>query len=268
MRARRQDRPHLIADEIRVGLVALHEDEARHARSLRLQRGDAVALINGRGDYGIGVIDEPPANATSGKARRKADGVWVRIEEVGHAAPLTRRLDLIVAAPKGDRLAWMIEKLTELGATCVTLTEFERSVVHASAAHIERGRRTVIEAMKQCGRLWETELRVASTLSEAIQRVATPTIARGDTQIVAPNRECALLYAHPDPTAPSLARHFASPSTAPSNVAVVIGPEGGLADQECQMLDDAGARRVSLGENILRIETAAIAVAACWSSFG
>jgi 16S rRNA (uracil1498-N3)-methyltransferase len=79
------------------------------------------------------------------------------------------------------------------------------------------------------------------------------------------SRRPELLIAHPDVAAMPAGKWFAHP-TRSAEVAAVIGPEGGLTDDELQALQQAGGEPVRLGEHILRIETAAVALASAWAA--
>ena len=152
-------------------------------------------------------------------------------------------LTLAVALPKGDRQKWLIEKLTELGVTRLIPLRTVRGVAAPTAAAIERLRRGVIEACKQCGRCQLLQIAEASTLESL--GTQQPTAQR--------------LLA--DPGGLPLAAAVASTG---SDLLAAIGPEGGFTVEEIATAEAAGFKRVSLGPHILRIETAAIAMAAAY----
>jgi 16S rRNA (uracil1498-N3)-methyltransferase len=140
-------------------------------------------------------------------------------------------LTVATAIPKGDRVEWMVQKLTELGVSEIVFVDYARSVVSWKGERAERqlGRlRTVArEAASQSRRVWLPTLRGPVAFAEA---AAIPEAALAD-----PDGESRTDFA-----------------------AVLIGPEGGLTDEERRLC----RRAVSLGPQILRIETAAIAAAA------
>ncbi len=122
------------------GEVILQGPEARHlATVMRASPGDAVCLFNGDGcEYPATVI-----------AVSKRD-VTLIIEAVERPSrELSFQLEIAAAVPKGDREEFLLEKLTELGVTRFVPLITERAVV---VPKVERLRRTVIEASKQCGR--------------------------------------------------------------------------------------------------------------------
>jgi len=238
---------------LRPGLVELDDDQARHAgHSLRLRSGDKLTLFDGHGQVAAGTV-QPETIGPEPKRRRGGrlpTPRRVRVDAVTQVPPPPRSLTLVVAACKGGRLDWLVEKCTELGVTTICLCDFERSVVHVGAQHIERLRRVAIEACKQCRRAWLPQLRIAASLHEACRSSA----ARR------------LLAAHPDPAVPKLGEYLQTEGQLEGRLAVVIGPEGGLSPPELEHLTGAGAQLVRLGEHILRVETAAMVVAAVWAN--
>ncbi len=159
-------------------------------------------------------------------------------------------LTLAVALPKGDRQRWLVEKATELGVGRLVPISTRRSVVRLKESGMERLDRFVIEACKQCGRnrLMEIEQPVgweeflSHTNDERIRLIAHP--SRTDF-LVRPNGWTDLEV---------------RPTTTP--IVAAIGPEGGFTDEEVQSAAEAGWQAVSLGPRILRVETAALALAA------
>ena len=163
--------------------------------------------------------------------------------------PRGPRLTLITAACKGDRLDWLIEKGTELGVARFVLAEFERSVVHSSADQVTRFLRASLEACKQSRRAWLPEIEAGGTLTQAVSDAPAP-----------------LIVAHVSESAPFLGDYLRANGAAASQLTAVIGPEGGLTEAEVSMLSARGATIVRLASTILRVETAALAVAAVWAA--
>lgn len=147
-------------------------------------------------------------------------------------------LRIAAAIPKGDRATTLVEKCTELGVGALTPIETERSVTEPGAGKLARWRRTVIEACKQSGR-------------DRLMPIDEP-VAWAD---FAPRAESTRWIL--DPSGPL------ATSTAEAPPALVaIGPEGGWTDDELSLADRSGWQRVGLPGHILRVETAALAVAA------
>lgn len=212
------------------GRAVLEGDEARHlARVLRAAVGDEVTVFDGRGGAW-----------TARVARIGRDAVAL---DVGAALPAAaappRTLTLAVALPKGDRQKWMVEKLTELGVARLLPLVTVRGVAEATDAARARLERGVIEACKQCGR---------DTLMEIGAAVTLDTLAA---------------------SAPTARRLIGVPGAAPldagatgADVLAAVGPEGGFTPEEVAAAVRGGFLPVAVGPHVLRVETAAIAVAA------
>lgn len=239
------DPPRFFHPDLDGEVVVLAEAEARHALlSLRLRPGDPITLFNGAGRVATATIAAPPPEQRSPARGRKLQ-LSARITRLVEVPPPRRRLTLVVPGCKGTRLDVLIEKCTELGVSRIVLAEFARSVVRPGEAHVDRLWRTAVEACKQCGRAW------------------VPKVSQ-DTDFVteaAVGVHHVLLVAHPDPAAPRLIEKLLQHQAA-EEFTVVIGPEGGLADDELQTLCCRGGETVRLAEHVLRVETAAIAAAA------
>jgi len=214
--------------------AVLEGDEARHLmRVLRAKVGDMVSLFDGGGR-------EWPARVVSlGRDRVELDAGTPAIDSLPAAIPLT----LAVALPKGDRQKWMVEKLTELGAARLVPLETTRGVAEATASAQARLERVVIEACKQCGRNTLMEIAAGRPLDRLLAEV--------------PACACVVI-AHPG--CRPLAADIVPPTA--TEIIALVGPEGGFTDEELGVADRAGVIRVSLGHQILRVETAAIALAA------
>lgn len=245
------------APRLKNGRVALDSTEVRHARqSLRLRDGDAVTLFDGCGRIAEGRLCSPESVASASSPRRGVEAI-VEIISVHESPPPTRTLTVFVAGCKGPRLGVLIEKCTELGASHVALCDFTRSIVRVSESHVEKLLRTAIESCKQCRRPWLPRISSQRSVQSAVQKWLSDSTSCS----------AALFIAHPDANAPWLGPALLD-SAALANFAVVIGPEGGLTDAEILQFRHLGARSVRLAESILRVETAAIAVAAAWAACG
>ena len=215
--------------------AVLEGDEARHlTRVLRAKVGDTVSLFDGRGR------EWPARVALLGRDRVELDTGEPVIDPLPPAAiPLT----LAVALPKGDRQKWMVEKLTELGAARLLPLETTRGVAEATASAQARLERVVIEACKQCRRNTLMEIAAGRPLDRLLAEV--------------PAGACVVI-AHPG----GMPLDTATAPPATTAMIALVGPEGGFTDDELCAADRAGVVRISLGPHILRVETAAIALAA------
>ena len=216
----------------RDGRAVLAGDEARHlARVMRCTVGDEVVVFDGRG--------------TSWRARVASigrDEVTLDLGEAETGSQPTRvGLTLAVALPKGERQKWLVEKLTELGVERLVPLATTRGVAEATPAAIERLARGVIEACKQCGR-------------DALMEIAAP---RSVAEMASAGGHAATLVVADREGLP-----FETVAAAGGSVIAMVGPEGGFTPEELATIEAAGGRRVSLGPHVLRVETAAIALAA------
>ncbi len=216
------------------GRALLEGDEARHlVRVLRGKVGDLVRVFDGSG------VEWPARVMTIGR-----DEVTLELgEPLVAAVAITPPLTLAVALPKGDRQKWLVEKLTELGVARLVPLVTLRGVAEATPAAAHRLRRGVLEACKQSGRNTLMEIGEPQTIAEILRE-----------------RPAAASMLVADPGAPPLAA--SSPATAGRTVLGFVGPEGGFTADELALLAAAGVERIGLGPHILRVETAAIALAA------
>jgi 16S rRNA (uracil1498-N3)-methyltransferase len=215
--------------------VELTGSEAHHLRDvLRLGVGEEVLLFDGRG------VEARAEITAIGKRAIAIKVLQTRTIDAGRLAPVI----LATAVPKGDRFRWLVEKATELGVAELIPLSTRHSVVLPRDAKLEKMRQTVIAASKQCGRARLMQIDSPMTWEEFVSRRCA---------------DCTLLVAHPSGL-PLAAAPVDSSSSRP--IIAAIGPEGGFTDTEVELAVAAGARVVSLGEGILRIETAAIALSA------
>ena len=232
--------PWLYSAIVQRGSNPLDESEARHATSsLRLGDGDEIVLFNGSGMLGRGRL--------AGRAAGRRTEWTAEIQQVEHVPKPDERLTLFVAAPKGERLDWLVEKCTELNTAAIVLVNCERTVRKLDSSHAAKLQRVAIEAAKQCGRAW----------LPIIQAGATPTTAVHAWRQASATTRLALADALAKQTFSAYAR-----TDLAARLGVLIGPEGGWSDAERDIFLTLGAEPVRLGDTILRVETAAIAVAA------
>jgi 16S rRNA (uracil1498-N3)-methyltransferase len=234
-----------VSESITGDRTTLGGPEAHHLLNvMRAAVGTPVTLFDNSGAEFNAVVETiRRSEATLRIAERR---------EISRELPFT--LTVGVALPKGDRQKWLVEKLTELGVTTLVPLVIERSVAQPTPAAIERLTRSVIEAAKQCGRNRLMELAAPQPLTSFLESPAA-----GDLRSPVTRR----LVAHPN--APTLS---AFDLKTPLPAAIAIGPEGGFTDVEVAAALAAGWQQVSLGQSILRIETAAIALTATLAMCG
>jgi 16S rRNA (uracil1498-N3)-methyltransferase len=220
------------------GAVILEARDARHAiGSLRLRAGDEFTSSDGRG-----------ALARCRILRAEGSVVEAEVVERTEEPPPEPRLTVMLAPPKGDRLAWAVQKLTEVGADAIALAETARSVRRWSGDRRSRaGRRlgaVAREAAMQSRRRFLPEVDGPDPWDDALRAAA----ARGPVVVLWERAE--------NPLSEVL------PGSPPTEITVVVGPEGGLSEEEARAAEAAGGRLASLGPHILRTETAAVVGAA------
>lgn len=220
------------------GSVVLREEEARHAiRSLRLRVGERFTSSDGRG-----------AVARCRIVRVGSDDLEGEVEDRRVTAEPRPRLAVLLAAPKGERLTWAVQKLTELGADEIAILEAARSVRRP------RG--------EQALRLAERLKAVANEAAKQSRRSFLPTLAgplawKDGISKALPHGPVVVLW---ERAARGLLEIL--PIETPARVALVVGPEGGIPDEDAHRAEGSGALLGSLGTNILRTETAAVAASA------
>jgi 16S rRNA (uracil1498-N3)-methyltransferase len=220
--------------------VTLSGDETRHLRNvLRLKSGDEVYVFDGAGREFRGEIE---------KAGRDSTTIRI-IEEIQVSCESPINLRLALALLKGEKFDVVVQKLTELGVNHLTPVITERADVRLrseaeAARRLDRWRRIVLEATKQCGRTRLMTIDAPVALSSFFEQPRLPGEQR-------------LLFAEQHGTS----LEEVTPDT-PEAVTAVVGPEGGWAGEEIDQARAAGFRNVTLRGRTLRAETAAIVVAA------
>jgi 16S rRNA (uracil1498-N3)-methyltransferase len=219
------------------GPVRVEGEAFHHLRVLRLGAGDSLEVFDGEGHaFEAEVLSV------------EADGAVLRLgaARTGHRG---RHVTLVQVLPKADKLELVLQKGTELGAHAFFPATSERSVVrlHGPGAEARRVRwqRIVEEAARQCGRSDVPTVHGVRGLLEAVRALA-PT-----TRVLLLDEEERVLR---------LSEAAAQDAGAP--LALVVGPEGGLARTEVEALRALGGTSVSLGPLVLRTETAALAALA------
>lgn len=216
--------------------LALGEEEARHAgRVLRLKAGDEVECFDGRG--------------RAWRCELRFEGARASVRAL---APLPSnecpaRITLYQGLPKLDKLDLIVQKATELGAWRIVPVNMARSVARAEGRDAERKRerwqRIAMEAAKQCGRARVPEVAPPMSFKAARADMAA--------------RELMLM-----PYELHSGNGLNSIAPGARDIGLLIGPEGGIAPEEAEAAQAAGALPVTLGPRILRTETAAIAALA------
>lgn len=214
-------------------------EEFTHLKKvLRLGPGDSAAIFNGRGLELFGRIESI--------GQRSAKITIEGRSEAGRESPLG--LVLLQGLLKGDRPEFIVQKATELGLTAICFYTTARTVPRVEGEGVEkkllRWKKAAIEAAKQCGRSTLPLITLAPGLREALQET------KAGLKIVLWENEG------------TVGLKDLLSGKAPETAALLIGPEGGLSDEEVRLAEGAGFQKAGMGPRVLRAETAAVAAAA------
>ncbi len=219
------------------GSVELTGDEARHAVVVRRIRvGEQVALTDGAGTTVVATV--------AATTKSSLTGTVCEVTRVPRESP---RLVVVQAIPKGDRGELAVEMLTEVGVDLIVPWAASRSVAvwrgERAAKSLAKWRSTAREAAKQSRRAW------------------FPSVAEmvGTSGVVDLLRDAALAVVLHEAGSTPLAG-LDVPDT--GDVVVVVGPEGGISDEELEAFAAVGGEPLRLGRSVLRTSTAGVAACA------
>ena len=215
---------------------------ARHVQVLRLQPGDAITLFNGaaaHGQWQAQIVE-------MGRSHVQVRLVAHEALECEHRRPV----HLLAGITANERMDWLVEKATELGAASLTPLLAERSVLKLKGERGEKKRdhwqAVAVDACEQCGRNQVPVIHPAVTLAQWLAaHPQPPHESRAVLSLAAGSRP--LLQAVPAGAGP---------------VVLLSGPEGGLSPQEEAAALAAGFAPITLGPRVLRAETAPLAALA------
>ncbi|MET3963341.1 16S rRNA (uracil1498-N3)-methyltransferase [Marmoricola sp. OAE513] len=216
-------------------VLLLDGDEGRHAATVkRIRAGEQVLVTDGAGTTATCTV--------SAAARSSLDLV---VDEVSVAERATPQVTVVQALPKGDRGELAVEVLTEIDVDRIVPWAASRSVAVWKGERATKGlakwRATAREATKQARRAWLPEVRELASTAEVVALVAEADLA---------------VVLHEAADLPIAELDLAGVSS----IVVVVGPEGGISDDELAAF--AGARVVRLGSSVLRTSTAGVAAVA------
>jgi 16S rRNA (uracil1498-N3)-methyltransferase len=206
--------------------------EGRHAASVRrLRVGEELVLADGRGGRALCDIEAVDR-----------DTLRLKVRERTHEPPPQPRVVVAQALVKGDRGELAVELATEAGVDAIVPWRASRCVARWDEGPrgdkaLAKWRNTVREAAKQSRRAWVPE-------------VAEPVTTAGLAALVGKAAKAMVLHE-------SAAGRLADDLPREGDLLLVVGPEGGISDEELAVLTDAGAVAVRLGPSVLRASTAA-----------
>ena len=219
--------------ELEGDFLVLTGANAEHAKVLRLKNGENVLVCDGNGKECICTVSDVSAGQISLVVQHRQESqTEARV-----------RVSVYMAFPKGDKLEHVIQKATELGACEIVAFPSSRCVSRPDEKSLkkklERWQKIAASAAEQSGRGFIPQVLVLSSYQEALNRAS-----QADLPI--------LFYENEKATTLKMALESKSYET----VSLLTGPEGGLDPREVASAKEAGLHICTLGNRILRCETA------------
>ncbi len=260
---RRPPRFFVSPDQIAGSQITVSGEDRRHiATVLRMKAGDRLLLSDGQGtEYSVKII---------GLDR---EGVKTEILDRQKRAMAFPRVTLGQGLPKFDKMDFIVQKATELGVAAIVPLVTERAIVKVrdEEKRISRWQKICREAAMQSGRADIPKVQQFRTFPDFLQDLSNPPeppFDKGGTMMIPPlerggkggfsSSETLLILPWEEGTVPI--RSILEQNTGADHITVLIGPEGGFSSEEAGQAKEKGFHLVSLGRNILRTETAAVAV--------
>ncbi len=223
-------------EQIHGAHITVFGDDLRHIRTvLRKQPEDVLALLDGQGmEYSAKIVRMERSEITTeiiGQGRREIRYPLVTLGQ---------------GLPKSDKMDWIVQKATELGVSIIAPLITERTVVKVrdSESRIARWQKICREAAMQSNRPDIPKVEGIMTFVDFLRTLA-------------PGPGTLFLFPWEEGTMPI--KNALRGASGMKHIIVLIGPEGGFSSAEAETAKDKGFHLVSLGPNILRTETAAIA---------
>lgn len=220
-------------EELNSNFLVLKDENAAHARVLRLKNGEEVLVCDGQGNECVCVVSDVSPDQISLVVKSRQES----------SSEACVKVSVYMAFPKGDKLEHVIQKATELGAYEIVAFPSARCVSKPDEKSIrkklERWRKIAASAAEQSGRGRIPEVYVLRSYTEALERAV-----KSDKAI--------LFYENERSTTLRMAleeKEYAS-------ISLLTGPEGGLEEKEVEQAMKAGLKICTLGSRILRCETA------------
>lgn len=222
-------------EKIGENLILIDGADAHHiARSLRMAEGDEVVVCDGEGkEYQTKLI-----------RIRDEECQCEIISQLDSGAEPTVSITLCMAYPKGDKLEVVIQKAVELGVSRIIPFESSRCIKRPKAEKVEkqtaRLSRIAEEAAKQCGRARIPTVTQPMSYSQMLSEIKASDLA---------------LFCYENEDGLTV-KDVIKKIEKPGSVAVIVGSEGGFSAEEVVLAKESGCVSVSLGNRILRCETA------------
>lgn len=227
-------------DTVQGDTIVFDAELARHmGKVLRLPAGEQVTVSTGDGTAYLVELTEFQKDSVTGRILERMENLRETDIEVV----------LYQGMPKGDKLELIIQKCTELGVSAVVPVETSRSVVHLDSG--------------KAGKKLERWQKIAQEASQQSKRVQVPAVGPyyNWKQLLKEleQTDALTIVFWEDEQTQSIKALLRSLPEKPQRINLIVGPEGGLSEEEVSQLRMLGAVSASLGKRILRTETAGMA---------
>ncbi len=212
--------------------AVLGGEESHHlSHVMRMKAGEMITLFDGAGN-------EAPALVLSSSKSQ----THLRIGSVSSTSSPLPRITLAQAVPKGKNMDWIVQKAVELGVWRIQPLVTRHTIVQPGGEKAEKWRRTALEACKQCGQNFLPEIAEPGPIDAWLKH------NQGDgLKLIASLAKGALNFRETLLAHPPL-----------ESVTILIGPEGDFSEGETEAALAAGFTPVTLGDLVLRVETATL----------
>lgn len=220
-------------EEMDSNVLVLKDENAAHARVLRLKNGEELLICDGHGNECVCVVSDVSLDQISLVVKSRQESL-----SEAHV-----KVSVYMAFPKGDKLEHVIQKATELGAYEIVAFPSARCVSRPDEKSLrkklERWEKIAASASEQSGRGRIPEVHILRSYTEALERAV-----KSDKAILFYENERATTL------------RMALEETDYTSISLLTGPEGGLEEKEVEQAMNAGLKVCTLGSRILRCETA------------
>lgn len=223
--------------QIKENTIAISGEDYQHLKKvLRVQKGDTVTVCCNKTDYTVQVEEIGTSSISTVIIERKANLTEPEVE-----------VTLYQGLPKSDKMELIIQKCVELGIRRIVPVITDRCVSRInsdkdSENKLSRWQKISMEAAKQCNRGIVPEIGRPLKFNQAIDQAAGNGLS-----LIPYEKESAVTF-----------RDILAETSNTKNVSIFIGPEGGFTEQEIQLAENSGIRKMTLGPRILRTETAGL----------
>lgn len=227
-------------EELKKETVILKDDEFHHLKNVcRLEEGERIELLDGQGHVALSLIK----NIDKKQA-------LIEVQETKKLPPLAEpHIEIILSLPRFQTMDEIIQKSVELGVKKIIPVLSDRSFLKKPSsdlkAKIERWNKIGLSACKQSGRAWPMEITQAVEIEKLLEEKSS----------------IPSLFLYEGEAAQDIHAALAK-LTKPRGIRVYIGAEGGFSPREVELFQAAGMLPITLGDLVLRVETACIAATA------